>query len=147
MNTQKIIVGVFILIAILMALSIANVGEFTAVALEGYFTTTDEDGTLRSSIPLAIGSRLGGPINLALAIFALSIFVQTKKFRDLAAMIPGQFGAAVQSIGTTDEQESREFYMELLERSIDKNNKTMIDAAIVEIQSIGKEPPKTGSKK
>jgi hypothetical protein len=136
-KSQALVAGAIVLITLVSIASIANIGGLAAVALEGNLTTKDADGAVRSVIPLAIGSRLGGPINLALAIFALTIFVRTKKFRELAAMIPGQFGMAVQTLGTTDMQESREFYMELLERSIDKNNKVMIDAAILEIQSLG----------
>ena len=140
-KVQMLIVGAIVLVGLVVIFSLAGIGDLAVVGLEGTWTTKDSDGNVRSAIPLALGSRLGGPINLALAIFALTIFVRTKTFRELAAMIPGQFGMAVQTLGTTDKQESREFYMELLERSIDKNNKVMIDAAILEIQSLGTNPP------
>lgn len=135
-KSQIVIASVVFVVVVLIVMSMANVGGIAAVALEGSFTTQDVDGTLRSRIPLALGSRLGGPINLALAIFALAMFCRTKQFREIAAMIPGQFGIGIQKFGTTEIQESRDFYMELLERSIDKNNRVMIDAAILEIQSL-----------
>lgn len=134
-KNQALVAGAIVLVVLIAIASMANIGGLAAVAIEGNFTTKDSDGAVRSAIPLAVTSRLGGPINLALAIFALAAFAKTKKFRELAAMIPGQFGLGIQKLGTTEIQESREFYMELLERSIDKNNRVMIDAAILEIQS------------